>query len=243
MLSNTRGIIFHARPYGETSVIADIFTEAHGLRGFIAGSVRTPKARIPYGLFQPMTVVDLVCYFRDSPHHLNRLKEMRAAITFQRIPFEVRRGAIALFMAEVCRKTIHEGEENTPLFGFLVEYLCWLDQTEHPLANLHLHFMLHLSAHLGFQLEPREERPVYFDWQEGLFYSHLPPLESRTLLNEHDSARLCTLLECPLTRCHEVSMSRADRRSLLQGMLNFYRSRLPAFYTIHTPEILEMVLG
>ncbi len=241
MLLHTRGIVFHTRKYGETSVISDIFTEAQGLRGFIAGGVRTPKARMPYSLFQPMTIVDMVCYFRDSAHHLNRLKEMRAAVVFQRIPFDVRRGAVALFMAEVCRKIIHEGEENPPLFAFLEENLCWLDQTEHPLANLHLHFLLHLSAYVGLQIEPTDHRPIFFDAQEGLFAPALP--EHAFGLNAHASAQLCALLEQPLQRCHEVALSRSERKTLLEGLLLFYRFRVPGFQAVRTPEILDMVLG
>ncbi len=241
MLLHTRGIVFHTRKYGETSVISDIFTEAQGLRGFIAGSVRTPKARIAYSLFQPMTIVDMVSYFRDNTHQLHRLKEMRAAVIFQRIPFEVRRGAVALFMAEVCRKTIHEGEENPALFAFLEENLCWLDQTEHPIANLHLHFLLHLSAHLGLQIEPVSQRPVFFDAREGIFTPILP--EHAFGLGARASEQLCALLEQPLQQCHEVALLRSERRALLEGLLLFYRFRVPGFQTVHTPEILEMVLG
>ncbi len=241
MLLHTRGIVFHTRKYGETSVISDIFTEAQGLRGFIASGVRTPKSRMPYSLFQPMTMVELVCYFRDSAHHLNRLKEMRAAVVFQRIPFEIRRGAVALFMAEVCRKSIHEGEEHPSLFAFLEENLRWLDETEHPLANLHLYFLLHLATHLGFQIEPRQGQPLFLDWEEGLFSPTLP--EHGHALDAQTSAYACQLLTLPLHQCHEVSLTRPERKALLQGLLQFYRLRVPGFQAIHTPEILELVLG
>ncbi len=240
MLLHTRGIVFSHRQYGETSVIADIFTETHGLRGFIANGVRTAKSRMPYSLFQPMTMVELVCYFRDSTHHLNRLKEMRATVVFQRIPFEVRRGAVALFMAEVCRKTIHEGEEHPTLFNFLEENLRWLDTTEHPIANLHLHFLLHLSSHLGFQIAPVEGTSLFFDWQEGVFMP--TPPEHGHMLDRQASAHLSRLLELPLEQCHHLALAAPDRRALLQGLLQFYRLRIPGFHSIHTPGIIEMVL-
>ena len=141
MLLKTRGIVFRSLKYGETSVIADIFTEEKGLHTFIGGSVRTAKARMSYSLFQPMTIVDAVAYFRDEPNALNRLKELRADEVFQAIPFDIRRGAVALFMAEICRKSIQESEENRDLFQLLLDYLRWLDTTPQPIANLHLHFL------------------------------------------------------------------------------------------------------
>jgi len=176
MILKTRGIVFRTVKYGETSVIADIFTEEKGLHTFIGGSVRTARARMSFSLFQPMTVVDAVAYFRDEPNALNRLKELRADEVFRAIPFDIRRGAIALFMAEICRKSIQESEENRDLFRFLLENLLWLDATPHPIANLHLHFLLALSGYLGFQ--PQTElafgQESFFDLKEGIFL-HVPP--------------------------------------------------------------------
>ncbi len=241
MLLQTRGIVFRTLKYGETSVIADIFTEEKGLRAFIGGGVRTAKARMPFGLFQPMMVVDLVSYFRDADEHLNRLKEMRASEVFSQIPFDIRRGAVALFMAEICRKSIHAGEENPALFEFLLDNLRWLDSTEQPIANLHLHFLLHLSGHLGFQPEGEPAAAeVFFDLQEGVFLptqpmhaQYLEPVQAMPLLE---------LLDKPVHHCHEVALSRPERKALLNGLLRFYQLHVPGFSDIHTPDILEMVL-
>ncbi len=240
MLIHTRGIVFRSLRYGETSVIADIFTEDKGLRGFIAGGVRTAKARMSYGLFQPMTVVDLVAYFRDDHDHLNRLKEMRAAEVFSAIPFDIRRGAVALFMAEICRKSIHPGEENPELFEFLLDNLRWLDTTTEPIANLHLHFLLHLSAFLGFQPQDEPVGEVFFDLKEGVF-SPVPPPHA-LYLEPAQAMPLLDLLHVPLEQCQKVSLTRPERKALLRGLLQFYQLHLPGFEEINTPEILEMVM-
>lgn len=240
MLLHTRGIVFRALKYGETSVIADIFTEEKGLRSFIGGGVRKAKTRMSFGLFQPMTVVDLVCYFRDADEHLNRLKEMRASEVFSRIPFDIRRGAVALFMAEICRKSIHAGEENPALFEFLLDYLRWLDGTEQPIANLHLHFLLHLSGHLGFQPQGELGGEVFFDLQEGVFMP-VQPLHA-LYLEPQQAMPLLELLDKPLHHCHEVALVRGARKDLLNGLLRFYQLHVPGFSDIHTPEVLEMVM-
>lgn len=242
MLLKTRGIVFRTVKYGETSVIADIFTEEKGLHTFIGGSVRTARARIPYSLFQPMTAVDLVAYFRDDEGALNRLKELRAAEVWSQIPFDIRRGAVALFMAEICRKSIHEAEENRELFGFLIDTLRWLDTTPHPIANLHLHFLLALSGHLGFQPQAGDEESgeMFFDLKEGTFQS-VPPYHT-VYTDPEQTARMLAILRCPLEHCHEVPMDRAQRKELLHTLLQFYQLQLPGFSQINTPEILEMVM-
>ncbi|MEO6037202.1 MAG: DNA repair protein RecO [Saprospiraceae bacterium] len=242
MLLKTRGIVFRSLKYGETSVIADIFTEEKGLHTFIGGSVRTAKARMSYSLFQPMTVVDAVAYFRDEPNALNRLKELRADEVFQAIPFDIRRGAVALFMAEICRKSIQESEENRDLFQLLLDYLRWLDTTTQPIANLHLHFLLALSGHLGFQ--PQTELALgqesFFDLREGIFVP-VPPVHL-LYLEPTQTQQILDLLEVPLEKCHTVALTRAERKALLQRLLQFYHLHITGFTEINTPEILEMVM-
>ena len=242
MLLKTIGIVFRTVKYGETSVIADIFTEAKGLHTFIGGSVRTAKARMPYSLFQPMTAVEMVCYFREEEGALNRLKELRAAEVWSQIPFDIRRGAVALFMAEICRKSIHEAEENRELFDFLLENLRWLDTTPHPIANLHLHFLLELSGFLGFQPQAEQEAgsEVFFDLKEGIFHP-VPPLHPHYLEPE-PTARMLALLRSPVEWCHEIPLSRTERKTLLHKLLQFYQFHLPGFSEINTPDILEMVM-
>ena len=242
MLLKTRGIVFRTLKYGETSVIADIFTEEKGLHTFIGGNVRTAKARMSYSLFQPMTVVDAVAYFRDEPNALNRLKELRADEIFQAIPFDIRRGAVALFMAEICRKSIQETEENRELFQFLLDNLHWLDTTPQPIANLHLHFLLGLSGYLGFQ--PQTELALgqesFFDLREGVF-SPVPPVHL-LYLEPTQTQQILDLLEVPLEECHTVALTRAERKALLQRLLQFYQLHVTGFTEINTPEILEMVM-
>ncbi|HNM25455.1 MAG TPA: DNA repair protein RecO [Saprospiraceae bacterium] len=241
MLLHTRGIVFRTVKYGETSVIADIFTEERGLHSFIAGSVRTAKSRMPLGLFQPMTVIDLVAYVRDREGSLNRLKECRASEVFSAIPFDVRRGAVALFMAEICRKSIHEAEPQPDLFDFLLDNLLWLDSTPHPIANLHLHFLLHLTGFLGFQPQQEiETDEVFFDLREGAFSPVPPPHPS--YLEAGDTALLLELMATPLQEAHQVPLGRPQRKLLLQRLLQFYQLHLPGFSAVNTPDILDMVM-
>ncbi len=240
MLLHTQGIVFRTMKYGETSIITDIFTEEKGLHSFIAGSVRTARAKMPYSLFQPMSVIDAIAYYREDPGVLNRLKEVRAGVIFTAIPFDIRRGAVALFMAEICRKSIQEAEENRDLFHFLLDNLRWLDTTMHPIANLHLHFLLHLSAFLGF--EPQSDDvsgTVFFDLKEGTF-SHTSALHDQ-YMNALQTTQMLALLQVTLEDCHTVLLTRAERKALLQKLLQFYQLHISGFSDVHTPDVLDMI--
>lgn len=238
----TRGIVFRTVKYGETSVITEIYTEAKGLHTFIAGGVRSAKSRMPFGLFQPMSVVELVSYFKEDAKTLHRIRELRAAEVYSALPFDIRRGAVALFMAEICRKSVQEAHENQDLFDFLLDHLRCLDTTPHPLANLHLHFLIGLSALLGFQphSDPDEDAALYLDLKEGL-YSELPPVHGQ-FLDPDQSAHFQSLAGLPPAQCHELHISRAERKLLLQKLLTFYQLHVPDFSDIHTPDILEMIM-
>ena len=76
----TKGIVFRTVKYGETSVITDIFTEEKGLHTFIGGGVRSAKARMPYSLFQPMMVVELVAYYKDDPNRMVSNKRINSIL-------------------------------------------------------------------------------------------------------------------------------------------------------------------
>ena len=239
----TIGIVFRTIKYGETSVIADIFTEEKGLHTFIGGGVRAAKARMPFNLFQPMMVVDLVAYYRDDQHAVNRLKELRASEVWQSIPFDIRRGAVALFMAEICRKSIQEAEENRDLFSFLLDNLRWLDTSPHPIANLHLHFLLGLSGFLGFQpqVDFEESGERFFDLKEGTFSS--VPLPHEHYLEPDATAQMLALFHASLEECHEIELTREARKLLLHKLLQFYGFHVAGFTGVNTPDILEMVMG
>jgi DNA repair protein RecO (recombination protein O) len=53
------GWILHARPYRETSVIAECFTRDHGRIGLVARGVRREKPRFARALLQPLVPLEL----------------------------------------------------------------------------------------------------------------------------------------------------------------------------------------
>lgn len=241
MLIKTRGIVFKSKKYSETSVIVDVFTEEKGLRSYIVSGVRTQRPTVSAGLLQPMTPVQLVAYHREG-HDLTRLKEVKPHHVFQAIPFDIRRSSVGLFMVEVARNSIHGQEEQPALFEFLLQNFVFLDETRQPIANLHLHFMLHLTAHLGCQPGgDYSEGTPFFDLQEGVFAEEKPLHQH--WLSEVAAGKLYQLLLLPHERCHEVQFEREERRSMLKSLLNYYRLHIENFSPIHSHEVLEEVLG
>jgi len=240
MLIKTRGIIFRAVKYSETSIIADIYTEEKGLRSYIISGVRSKRARVKASLLQVMTLIDMVAYHREDKE-LTRIKEIKAAHVYSSTPFDITKGAVGLFMVEVARKSIQESEENLPLFNFLFESFEYLDQTTESVANIHLCFLLQLSVFLGFMPGGNySQKTPFFDLKEGYFVQELS--DHLHFLKEEQSQILSQLMQTDLKTCHQVKMTRQQRKDLLHELVTYYRLHIENFPTINAHQILEEVL-
>lgn len=240
MLVKTRGIIFKSIKYSETSLILDIYTEELGLQKYIISGVRSKKARTTASMLQIMSLLDLVVYHRENKT-LNRIKEVQTAHIYTQLPFNVRRGAVGMFITEIARKTIREPEANRDLFQFLFDTLVHLDQTPRTIANLHLHFLLELSQFLGFLPgDDYSEQTPFFDLQEGRFLAHQPA--HIHFLQGEQSKRLDQLLNVNKENCHQVAFSREERARMLRSLLDYYRLHIENFPVVNAHLILEEIL-
>lgn len=240
MLLKTKGVCLHTTKYGETSVIAQVFTEEKGLQSYIISGVRSRKPKVHASLLQPMSMLEMVVYFRPDKT-LFRTKEIKAAYTFQRIPFEIQRSSVCLFSAEVLLKVLRESEAQADLFPFIHDFVLHLDSTEESVANLPVYFLLWMTDFLGFQPErPSFGSPYYFDRTQGYFLPEVP---------EHDeysgaevSAFLVALLDASFSNVAEINVSRETRSAALNALLDYLRGQMERFRGISSHRILADVL-
>src|SRR5262249_12523630 len=108
-LHKTRAIVLRAVKYGETSLIVTILTELFGIQSYLVNGVRasTKKGSGKANLFQPAAVLDLVVYHNEL-RNLQRMSEFRWGHLYQHIFSDVRKNAVALFMAELLTKCLKQ---------------------------------------------------------------------------------------------------------------------------------------
>lgn len=237
MLITTRAIIFRTIKYQETSLIVEAYTELKGLRKYIISGVRKSKARTPASLLQVMNLVEIVAYEREN-RDLNRLKEVRLAYNFQQIPFDVIRGTLGLFMAEIARKTVLEREDNQPLFQFLFNSFEFLDRTKNSLANVPIQFLLEFSTYLGIMPsgEWSAETP-FFNLREGQFEAELPA--HGEYLPEEKSLVIHHLLHADKEHAHEMKVAKQLRLNLLDDLIKYYGMHIEGMGEINSAKILR----
>jgi len=244
MLHSTRGIVFHSTRYAETSLIVKIYTALFGLQSYLVRGVRNPKSKIKPGLFQPLTLLDLVVYHKER-NSLQSVKEIRLAHPYQSIPYDIRKSSVVLFMNELVYKSIKEEEPNPSLFEFLWGACLELDGTSNPVSNFHIWVALQLCNHLGiFPQSNYSSRFPIFNLREGMFQPAIP--EHPHYLDQRSSLLLHSLLESCRSGPYQSSeklIKPDERNHILETILLYYQLHLPGFKGLQSHHILHTVLS
>ncbi|MEY2828686.1 MAG: repair protein RecO [Bacteroidota bacterium] len=236
MLHKTKGIVLKTIPFRESSVVATIYTEKFGRQSYLINSVRTAKGGGKLALLQPLTILELVVY-KHEQKKLERINEIKSAVHYQQIYFDVVKNAMAFFIAELLYKAIHEDENHQELFEWVTEQLIGLDTAVQISASFHLNFMLALSGYLGFypQVE-KDENGLYFDLQNGITVHEIPT--HLQYIKQADYKLFTSFVT------HTDSLTnRLQRKRVLQILMDYYELHIPGFSKLKSPDILETVLG
>ena len=234
----SRGIVFKAIKYGETSVIIDLYTRERGLRSFIINGVRRSKSRNGAGLYRPLSILEAVA-FDQHEDKLSRIKEAASAHIYQSLLQHVIKANIALFAIELSRNTIKEKEGNPELYDYLEAWLIHLDSTDEQLSYHPLRFLIGLCNHLGFTPTNNYTDQTYFDLYEGQFYS--------TPVSTHygdipTSYNLHKLLSIEVDSVVDLKMSSIERSQLLDLLIAYIALHIPHFKSLKSLPILRQIL-
>jgi DNA repair protein RecO (recombination protein O) len=241
----TKGIVLRTVKYGETSIIAAVFTELFGLQSYLLNGVRASTKKGPgkASLFQPGAMLDMIVYHNELKN-LQRVKEFRWAFLYRHVLSDVLKNSVALFMVELLSKTIKQPEQNTDLFYFTEDAFIHLDESEPAaVANFPLFFALHLATLLGFRLSDDYSAATSFlDLQEGEFAPEQPL--HPYFLADHYSYTTSQLLKT--RQPHElnaIQLNQETRRILMNAYQQFYALHIHDFGTMKTLPVLQEVLG
>lgn len=238
MLSSTTGVVIRTYPYSETSVIAKIYTQQWGMQSFMLQGVKRKKAAIRPSYLQPLSVLELVVYFRPQ-RDLQRLREAKPAFPLQTIPYDMAKTAVALFMAEVLQKTVQEEEPNDQLFEFLTDTIHLLDEKEQISANFPIAFLLQLSTFLGFS-PGGAGKGDYFYLDEGTFNPEDSGL--RHVLHPPETQYLKQMMALSLPEAVRLPIPRASRLVLLESLVQYYQMHVVDFRGVNSLSVLQEVL-
>lgn len=176
MLHNTKGIVLRVTKYGDTSVIASIYTELFGVQQYIVKGARvTSKKGANKGVFyQPAAILQMEVY--HSPmKSMQMVKEVSWDYVYQNVYSDVLRNAVATYIVEILQQTL-QPEPHPEMFYLIEDTFKQLDKGGAGLvSNLPIYFLIHLSEHLGFGLQGKysNETPL-LDIKDGQFVAKAP---------------------------------------------------------------------
>ncbi len=123
-----RGVVLHTIKYGDSSMVAYLFTDLFGRMNYMIQGVHSSRGRgNKAALFQPMFLVEFEG-IEQPQARMHRMKEVRSLTPLSSLPFDVRKSTISLFMAEGLYRLIRESEANEPLFDFVCRSVVQLDR-------------------------------------------------------------------------------------------------------------------
>lgn len=222
MIFKTRGIVFRFTKYGDSSIIVTIFTELFGLQTYIVNGVRSKTAKGKIALFQPLTLLDMVVYYKENAN-IKRIKEIRCFHQYQTVQTDNRKSSIGMFINEMLNKTVREENHAQELFGFLFDSLIFLDSQEKSFENFHLIFLIKLSRFLGFGAHESDE----------VLTQRLTGRKEEMLLKGLITAEYQDVFV----------MTNAERRTLLEIIIRFYSTHIDSLGEIRSVQVLKEVIG
>jgi len=239
LLAKTKGIVLHTIDYGETSVIAAIYTENSGRQSFIVNSARSQKAKNKAGLLQPLYILELEIYQRPSSE-IHRVKELRLAQPYHSLPFQISKSAQTLFLAEILFKTLREEESYPQLFGFIENMISYFDLMPKGFGSFHLYFLARLTEYLGFF--PNLSGPVkngYFDLKNGCLSETEP--RHPYFADKNISGHLSRLFNLQVNELENFKPDGKTKSLILENLLTYYQIHFGNMGKINSLAVLKEI--
>jgi DNA repair protein RecO (recombination protein O) len=242
---STKGIVLRTVAYGDTSLIAQVYTELFGVQSYMIKGIRKASKKGSHKAiyFQPAAILEMEVYHNEFKS-LQFIKSFDWGYTYQHIFFDVVRNAVALYMVELLQHSLKQPEANPELFYLMHDSLVHADKTDTAtLANLPLYFTLHLAAELGFEIQGQysTQTPI-LDLMEGCFTTKAPVHQHYLAVNE--SAIISNIQNIHFYEAlATIKLNQATRRQLLEALQQYLALHVADFGTIKSLHILQAVLS
>ena len=142
--NNDNCFLLHQRSYGETSIIADVFTQKSGKISFIAKGAKKPKSKF-FGYLVPFQKLEITFSGRSELKTLTSIDRDLASNsnTFSKVSY------ILLYINELLMKLLPKDAKHEELFVLYDEFLKKINKNNNLEISLS-HFELDLLDMLGY---------------------------------------------------------------------------------------------
>lgn len=239
MVEKTRAIVLHQLKYTDTGIVVQVYSRKFGRLSFLIKGMRNKKAGKHSASFQPLSILDLVFYYKES-RGMQMLKEFSVAYSPADIQSNIRKSCIAIFLGEVLTSVLKEESPHEELFDYINDSIIYFNECNIGFMNFHIAFLTGLSSFLGFEPGKREDpENTLFDMVNGKFVQ-LPPVHGN-YSSEDISEILSKFFVSSWDSMDNIQLSGSKRNEVLETLLRYYSLHLPGLKKINSLEILKEV--
>ena len=243
-IHKTKGIVLKCVKYGDTSIIASIYTELFGVQSYLVKGIRkaSKKGASNINYFSPSAILDLQVYHNEFKQ-LQFIKEYKWDFLYQNLYYDVVKNAVAMFAIELLQHSIKQPESNPDLFYFIEKCFVDLDKSNAAVtANFPLYFSLKLGEQLGWGIQGNyTEKSNVLDLQEGVYCNETP---IHPYFIEGNLASITTtIIRCrSIDELEILKLSKATRRLLIEFYIQYFALHISNFIELRSLEVLREVL-
>ena len=241
MLEKTSGIILHQLKYTDSGLVTQIYTRKFGRQSFFIRGIRNKKAGNHNIHFQPLSILDLVMYYKES-RGMQSIKEFSVAYAPVDIYNNIRKSCVAIFLGEALTSVLKEESPNNEMFDYIHDSITYFDSCKEKFSNFHIAFLTGLCSYLGFEPGRRnDDNNIFFDMINGTFVS-LPPVHG-SYAGEDISDILARFFSSSWDKMEGIVLSGSKRNEVLDTLMKYYSIHLPGLKKINSLEILKEVFS
>ena len=237
MIQKTEGIVLRTLKHQDSHLIARIYTREAGLLSFLIKGYRSMRSRRKYSYFQPLSLIDIVFYYREN-RDLHKINESKIAVLLQEVQTHPVKLALGLAVVEVFSGCVREEESQPGLFDFLKACILRLDVEERRLIHVFIYYLLHLTRFLGFfpHDASKNSPKVEFNVQAGTF----SPVSHK---NDAIAGLLRRFLYSNLDNCQDITFNSAEKKALIYTLFEYYRIHIDGFRYPNSLQVYAEVFG
>jgi DNA repair protein RecO (recombination protein O) len=241
MLEKTSGIILHQLKYTDSGIVTQIYTRKFGRQSFFIRGIRNKKAGYHNIHFQPLSILDLVIYYKESKG-MQSIKEFSVAYAPIDIYNNIRKSCIAIFLGEALTSVLKEESPHNEMFDYIKDSIMYFDGCKERFLNFHIAFLAGLCSFLGFEPGRRNnDDNIFFDMINGTFVA-IPPVHGNYAGREISDI-LARFFSSSWNKMDGIVLSGSKRNELLDTLMKYYSIHLPGLKKINSLEILKEVFS
>lgn len=222
MLHKTKGIVLHSLKYGDSSIIAHIYTRDFGRQSYMVNGVRGKNSKFHSGHFQPLSILEMQVDHKPN-RELQRIRELNGIQPFYHIHTDIIKSTIALFLGEILYRCLREVERNSPLFDYIESSILLLEVCNSGCVNFHLVFLMQFTRFLGIYPE------------NNIQLTNYQPANVELKLQQ--------LLTYTLKDLDKLNLDNKSRNLLISSIIDYYYFHLEGMGKITSLEILREVFA